>query len=339
MPSSRHSATAAGFCTSSESGPPSTTQPSNRSVQMTPPAAAPASSTRDADAAALQLVGGREARRCRRRRSATSRRRSVTRHGRSAMTPSDVLREHLHVLDRRRGQDAVAEIEDVARPAADRVAGSRRPAGTSAPVGPSSSVGSRLPWIARSWPIRSQASSMRDAPVDADDVAAGVAHVVEDRRRAGAEVDRRHARADRARRSAACGAARTRGSRPRSACRPTSRTPAPRPRPASICATQVVADDVGELARRGDARRPGGRTSAPWSCAKLFEWPPSIAYDASVNGAPAKPISGTRPSSSRWIWRDRVEHVRERLARLERPSADRCRRRRRSAARSAALRP
>ena len=38
-------------------------------------------------------------------------------------------------------------------------------------------------------------------------------------------------------------------------------------------------------------------------CAKLFEWPPSIAYDASVNGAPAKPISGTRPPSSRLIWR------------------------------------
>ena len=32
--------------------------------------------------------------------------------------------------------------------------------------------------------------------------------------------------------------------------------------------------------------------------AKLFEWPPSMAYDASVNGAPANPISGTRPASS-----------------------------------------
>ena len=38
-------------------------------------------------------------------------------------------------------------------------------------------------------------------------------------------------------------------------------------------------------------------------CAKLLEWPPSIAYDASVNGAPAKPISGTRPASSRLICR------------------------------------
>ena len=52
--------------------------------------------------------------------------------------------------------------------------------------------------------------------------------------------------------------------------------------------------------------------------AKLFEWPPSMAYDASVNGAPAKPISGTRPSSSRLHLADRLQHVRQRLARLER---------------------
>src|SRR5262245_31028941 len=37
--------------------------------------------------------------------------------------------------------------------------------------------------------------------------------------------------------------------------------------------------------------------------AKLFECPPSMAYDASVNGAPAKPMSGTRPRSSDCIWR------------------------------------
>ena len=51
--------------------------------------------------------------------------------------------------------------------------------------------------------------------------------------------------------------------------------------------------------------------------AKLFEWPPSIAYDASVNGAPAKPMSGTRPRSSLLDLPDRLEHVRQRLARLE----------------------
>ena len=38
-------------------------------------------------------------------------------------------------------------------------------------------------------------------------------------------------------------------------------------------------------------------------CAKLFECPPSIAYEASVNGAPAKPMSGTRPASARLICR------------------------------------
>ena len=42
-----------------------------------------------------------------------------------------------------------------------------------------------------------------------------------------------------------------------------------------------------------------------------------MAYDASVNGAPAKPMSGTRPASSRLHLPDRVEHVAERLARLE----------------------
>jgi hypothetical protein len=34
-------------------------------------------------------------------------------------------------------------------------------------------------------------------------------------------------------------------------------------------------------------------------CAYSFEPPPSITYDASVNGAPAKPISGTSAFSSR----------------------------------------
>ena len=46
-------------------------------------------------------------------------------------------------------------------------------------------------------------------------------------------------------------------------------------------------------------------------CAKLFEWPPSIAYDASVNGAPAKPISGTRPPQRLLDLADRLEHVAE----------------------------
>ena len=46
MPSSRHRETAAGFCTSSESGPASIVQSSIRSVRITPPARGAASSTR-----------------------------------------------------------------------------------------------------------------------------------------------------------------------------------------------------------------------------------------------------------------------------------------------------
>ncbi len=55
--------------------------------------------------------------------------------------------------------------------------------------------------------------------------------------------------------------------------------------------------------------------------AKLFECPPSIAYDASVNGAPANPISGTRPRELVLDLPNRLEHVGERLARIERAQA------------------
>ena len=43
-----------------------------------------------------------------------------------------------------------------------------------------------------------------------------------------------------------------------------------------------------------------------------------MAYEASVNGAPAKPISGTRPASCRLDEADRLEDRRQALARLER---------------------
>ena len=55
IPSSRHSATAAGFCTRSESGPASMTQSSKRSVAITPPTRAVASRTRTREAARLQI--------------------------------------------------------------------------------------------------------------------------------------------------------------------------------------------------------------------------------------------------------------------------------------------
>ena len=127
--------------------------------------------------------------------------------------------------------------------------------------------------------------------------------------------------------ASACGAARTRGSRRRSACRPTSRTPARRRRRPRSARRDNRRRRSATAFRRADATRRDGRTSAPWSCAKLFEWPPSIAYDASVNGAPAKPISGTRPRSSRLDLADRLQHVRQRLARLEHASGGRCPRR------------
>ena len=52
--------------------------------------------------------------------------------------------------------------------------------------------------------------------------------------------------------------------------------------------------------------------------AKFFECPPSITYEASVNGAPPNPISGTPwgPSSSRRT-SNRFEHMRQCLPRLE----------------------
>jgi hypothetical protein len=40
-----------------------------------------------------------------------------------------------------------------------------------------------------------------------------------------------------------------------------------------------------------------------------------------VNGAPAKPISGTRPRSSDWNLADGRQHVRQRLSRLEHAQA------------------
>ena len=111
----------------------------------------------------------------------------------------DVLREHLHVLDRRGRQDAVPEIEDVTRPAADAredVVGllehPRRRAEQQ-----------RRIEIALDAAVGADARPRlvdRDAPVGADDVAARLAQLFEDRRRAGAEVNRRDARADRRRR-------------------------------------------------------------------------------------------------------------------------------------------
>ncbi len=92
-------------------------------------------------------------------------------------------------------------------------------------------------------------------------------------------------------------AAPARGSRPAAATRPRSRTaapPAPRPRPARA-----------GTCPRSAASRPSSacqRSGSPYISALVFSWPfdgpPSTRYDARVNGAPAKPISGVGPSSA-----------------------------------------
>src|SRR6185503_409584 len=120
MPSSRHSPMPAGFCASTESGPQSTTQPSKRSLRMTPPGRSPASSTRTV-----------QPRRCSSYAAerpatppptiATSMTGSIEGLGATgrARRRVDVLRQHLHVLHRRGRQQSVSEIEDVAGPPAD----------------------------------------------------------------------------------------------------------------------------------------------------------------------------------------------------------------------------
>ena len=183
------------------------------------------------------------------------------------------------------------------RPAARRrtssAAASRRSSG------PSSSVGSRLPWMPRSWPMRVHASSSgsrQSTPITSPPASREVG---EDRRRADAEVDQPARRASRsavedARR---CAAARTRGS-PRGRARPpTSRTPAAPATPASTCAR---GSRPSSSAKRSQSRchAAGCAYMNALVCAKVVEGPPSIAYDASVNGAPPKPISGTGPASS-----------------------------------------
>ena len=109
-------------------------------------------------ATALQLVGGRQARDAaaddgdvdERQLAVTRTNTSLDCSAHPSRRAVHVLREHLHVLDRRRRQDAVTEVEDVAGPSADArqdVVGVLR---ACAAIGPSSSVGSRFPWTARS---------------------------------------------------------------------------------------------------------------------------------------------------------------------------------------------
>src|SRR5688500_12504528 len=95
----------------------------------------------------------------------------------------DVLREHLHVLDRSRGQDAVTQIEDVARPAVDaaqHVVGLLEHPRWRAEQQRGIQVSLYGVVAADSLPGLVD----RNAPVHADDVATGVAQLLENRRRA-----------------------------------------------------------------------------------------------------------------------------------------------------------
>ncbi len=187
-----------------------------------------------------------------------------------------VLREHLHVLDRRRGQDAVPEIEDVTRPAIHArqdVVGLLKHPSTAVRAG-ASGRGCPARRARRRCSSHASSSGMRQStPITSPPASRSS---VEDGRRPGAEVNRRHARSPPPRRCGACAAARTRDSRAASASRPTSRTPARRRRP--------------HRSARRDSRRRSADSFSQSRCqasgcpyisalvlAKLLEWPPSIA--------------------------------------------------------------
>ena len=70
---------------------------------------------------------------------------------------------------------------------------------------------------------------------------------------------------------------------------------------------EIVGDEGRQLVGEAGARRRGSPYIRLLVSAKLFEWPPSMAYDARVNGAPAKPISGTRIAELALDLADRVE--------------------------------
>ena len=93
-------------------------------------------------------------------------------------------------------------------------------------------------------------------------------------------------------------AARTRGSRRRRGRPPRSRRPAApaRPPPPARAGSRPRRSASSAASR---CQVAGSSYIIRLVSVKWFEWPPSIAYDASVKGAPAKPMSGTLPSSSR----------------------------------------
>ena len=147
-----------------------------------------------------------------------------------------VLGERLHVLDRRLRQHAVAEIEDVSRPAAGARAARRRRRRAGDRAGRTAARDPDCPGCRAVGADRRPRLVEALTPVDADHVAAGLGEIRQDGRRADAEVDQRHAGVGEAVEDPlACAAARTRDSRRGRARRPTNRrsaAPARRRRPA-----------------------------------------------------------------------------------------------------------
>ena len=198
---------AAGFCTSSESGPASIVKPSTCSVRISPPSAATPRAARNSTRAArvriaaaspvmppptmtITAAGIRRSRVTAAQRDGAAERPALALNLRARRFPTwppaddamHVPRELLHALERRLRQHAVAEIEDVAGPPArasqDVVRG-----GEQAIAGPSSSVGSRLPCTARSCADDLPRFVERQPPVDADHVAARLGQIGQNRRR------------------------------------------------------------------------------------------------------------------------------------------------------------
>src|SRR5262245_34538196 len=193
MPSSRHSATAAGFWTSIESGPPSTTQPSMRSEVMTPPVREADSSTRtETPRCCSSYAAARPEMPPPTIATSTAIMESAGAPGRRV----DVLREHLHVLDRRRWKNSVTQIEDMTGPSTDagqdvvgvlehpgRWAKQQRGIEVALDAAPRADLRPRL--------------VDRHTPVSPDDIATGVGEIAEDRGRSRPEMKGGDAGADR----------------------------------------------------------------------------------------------------------------------------------------------
>ena len=103
-----------------------------------------------------------------------------------AWTVSTTSGEHARVG---LGQDAVAEVEDVARLAACRRGGPSSSPRRRRPTGARQTAGSRLPWTALAGADAAAGGSERHAPVDAHHVGSGLGHEAEQLAGADAEVD------------------------------------------------------------------------------------------------------------------------------------------------------